>query len=642
MSAHARLSGIAHLGNRAALPFVGAAHRVPQWIAIHWRGFWWFGMVFSLGVGYVAYQARSATNLDALRVSSAQRLSFYSRTFEATLEKHEYLPYVLALQRDVAAFMQEGHGDRDVDAMNRYLDLLRERARVSVIYLLDSSGVTVAASNWREAGSFVGHNYAFRPYFLDARDGRLGRFYAIGVTTQAPGYFLSYPITVDKRVVGVVAVKVSLDSLEQAWIASGDCILAADANGVVFLSAIPEWKFHTLAPLSASAKVQLRDTQQYSDVALTPLAAGVQITPSASPQRVTFPSLARSETSQDQVSNVLVQSRTAGPLASQVLLLSNMDATLEDAKAVGLASGFATGSVLLLFFLFCVRQWRREERFAARVALQRAHQQLELLIAHRTSALLTANAELECKVDELKQTEKMLRDTRDELIQAGKLAVLGQMSAGITHELNQPLTALRTLSDNTVTLMRLGRIAEASANLDDIALLSARMGKIVGQLKTFARKTKTATAPVSIKRAIDNAASLVGSRYRAAGVELRKELPTGEVRALGDEVRLEQVLVNLFNNAVDALANANAPVVTVSLAMKGPDVLISVRDNGPGMTADALDHLFEPFFTTKSPGDGLGLGLAISSAIVHGLGGELTAVNLPQGGAEFRLRLPLA
>ena len=255
-----------------------------------------------------------------------------------------------------------------------------------------------------------------------------------------------------------------------------------------------------------------------------------------------------------------------------------------------------------------------------------------------------AHDDLERKVEERTRT---LRAAQDELVHAGKLAVIGQLSAGLAHEINQPLAALRTLSGNAVKFMQRGNLEAAQGNLDRIGQLVDGMGALTSQLKSFARKSSGAPRPVAVRRSIDNALFLLDQRLRHAGVAVRVDLQGGDMVALCDANRLEQVLVNLIANALDAMIGRPDAALSLSGRREGERVLIQVRDTGPGLPEPVLSRLFEPFFTTKDTGTrdmggGLGLGLAISAGIVRDFGGTLAGANGPDGGAVFTVEIPAA
>jgi two-component system C4-dicarboxylate transport sensor histidine kinase DctB len=233
----------------------------------------------------------------------------------------------------------------------------------------------------------------------------------------------------------------------------------------------------------------------------------------------------------------------------------------------------------------------------------------------------------------------MLRSTQNELVQTGKLAMLGQMATGITHELNQPLAAIRAFADNARVFLARGQGEQVEGNLGHISEASARMGAIIGQLKGFARKDET-VAPVDLAPSVRASAFLLESEFRRHGVTLDIDAADG-LKVSGDSVRIEQVLINLLRNALDAVEAGERREVAIRLERDGDCALVSISDSGAGIPEQVAAHLFEPFYTTKPSGKGLGLGLAISSSIVQAMNGQLAAHNQPGGGARFELRLPL-
>lgn len=280
------------------------------------------------------------------------------------------------------------------------------------------------------------------------------------------------------------------------------------------------------------------------------------------------------------------------------------------------------------------------ERKAQEKALARARDQLEQRVEERTRDLLDSNRRLSAEIDERRRAEASLRQTQDELIQAAKLAVLGQMAAGINHELNQPLAAIRAYAENARAFLERGRAEAANANLAQIVELTARMAEISAQLKQFSRKSGDSLTPVSVQAGFGYALRLYRTRLIAARVEVVRDWPAGDVWVRADPVRLEQVLVNLIGNALQAMADTTEPRLILSITADARQVRIGVRDTGPGIDAAHLSKVFEPFFTTKSAGKGLGLGLSISARIVDDLGGRLEAANAPDDGALFSVVLP--
>ena len=591
-----------------------------------------------LGSALLAYRLFHGRAVDHLREVSGQRLDFYGASLESTLAKHEPLPHLVGLERDVRAALDRPGDGQAIAAANRYLATVQSLARVAAVYLLDAQGLTIASSNWNTAQSFVGQRYTFRPYFREAMAGGTGRLYAVGVTTGKPGFFIAAPVREGNRIQGVVVVKVSLDGFEQDLSRSGDRIALADGAGVLFLSAVAPWKYHTLAALPPDMALRLAETRQYGDHALASLIPGQRLDADLLSQQVDFavaPLKGRG----------LLLARPVGPLNWRMLSFIDLAEARQTAQGQAAAVGFAVAFVLALLGFRRQQSRRREERRAAAEELRRVHAELERRIAERTGDLTQANQTLHERLEDLQRTETILRQTRDDAVQAGKLAVLGQLAAGITHEINQPLAALTTLSGNAIKFMERGDQDEVRDNLHLIEELAQRLGRIVGQFKAFARKAPAELGPVSVAKAMHLARVIVEPRRREIAASIESEIPDETLAVRADPVRLEQVLVNLMKNGLEAMAQypaEAAPHLLLCARREEGRVRLSLRDDGPGIAAEALPHLFEPFYSTKSASEGLGLGLAISRAIVESFGGSLSAHNRPEGGAEFVIMLDAA
>ncbi|MDE2203725.1 MAG: sensor histidine kinase [Burkholderiaceae bacterium] len=584
----------------------------------------------------------------AVRAEEAgQRTTFYAQSLRSTLARYESLPRLAALEHVLHAALQANHPPGDAvarGAANAYLKEVQAATDLSAAYLLDTTGLTLAASNWDLPSSFVGQNYAFRPYFAEAMREGLGRFYGVGNTTGETGYFLAAPVRDGSRPIGAVVVKINLDAFEATLSRSGDTVLLVDRYGVIFLSSVPALKYRTLGTLSVDQRAALDATRQYAPHTLVPVdprAGSVPFSADQPPQavRVALPG--------KSASVLRVQYRPVGLLGWQVAVLIDPRDEQRTALVAGASASFAMALAFAVLVALRLRTRRREEQRRARAALREVQRDLEARIAQRTAELTSANTALASKVEALDAAQRILRETRDAAVQAGKLAVLGQMAAGITHELNQPLTALTTLSDNANQLAERGRIDEVRGNLTHISQLANRMGRIVSHIKAFSRKGDAARAAVSVDEAIRQALMLVETRRRQVGVTVTAPSVPADLAVWANAVRLEQVLVNLIRNAIDASAETPQPrsaTVHVSVEPVEKWVRITVRDFGPGIPADVLPRLFEPFFTTKVDGQGLGLGLAISLAIIEDFGGRLEGRNADDegGGAAFIIELERA
>jgi two-component system C4-dicarboxylate transport sensor histidine kinase DctB len=384
--------------------------------------------------------------------------------------------------------------------------------------------------------------------------------------------------------------------------------------------------------LPPTAAQRIATTRQYWNVQLTPLRIEMK---KALPDGARAVTVDANEGGQQEHLDYL-ELRQPVPEGGWNLVLLSSRRPVHELRQLAVTLAGLLSTVLLLLILYA-RQRRRSmaESLAAKAALERANDALERKVTERTADLLTANTQLHREMSERRRAE-------EGLVQAGKLAALGQMAAGITHEINQPLAALRTLSANAGVFLERGRMNDAVKNLEVIGDLIDRMGKITGQLKAFARKDPIQLRPVSLRRSLANALFLLNQRTSEQGVAIVEEWPGRDVWVFGDSTRLEQVIVNLVANAMDAMAGEAQQRMTIAVTEVEDQVQIAVRDNGPGIPQHHLPRLFEPFFTTKESGKGLGLGLVISIGIARELGGDLTAANRSEGGAEFVLRLQQA
>ncbi|STQ91607.1 ATP-binding protein [Iodobacter fluviatilis] len=580
---------------------------------------------------WLAAQWSERSALAQLRTAGQHRLDVYTGSLRNAVDRYTWLPFVLSSQRDLADLLRAPQDAVQLERVNRYLKAVNDAAQASAIYVLNAEGLALASSNWDTPQSYIGNNYAFRPYYQQARLGYAGRFYGVGFTTQQPGYFLSYPIRDGERVLGVVVAKVSLDALESNWRVTGERMLVSDKDGIAFLATDPAWKWHTLAPLPSYTLRYIKESRQYGRNIFPALGLLKQ-------QRLdNNTQLARFKTGSDQA-DLLVQTAKVPDLGWQIVLFTDLTPIRQGVSRVLLGTSLGLLALLAWYLFWRQRRRRIRDNLRASQALKQAHDQLEQKVAARTDDLLGANTQLQREIAERIRTELDLRAAQNELVQAGKMAVLGQMAAGVTHELNQPLTAMRALADNAKLLLERGNIAAVASNLLHISQLTERMGKITGQLRSFARKSDNRAEAVLLTQSISNALLLLEQRLRQQRVALNIEQPE-QVWVRCNAVRLEQVLINLLRNALDAVKNQPAACITLAVQQAQDKVKISVLDNGPGIAAEQLASVFDPFFTTKGDAEGLGLGLAISLSIVRDFGGNLQASNRPEGGACFELEL---
>jgi two-component system C4-dicarboxylate transport sensor histidine kinase DctB len=503
--------------------------------------------------------------------------------------------------------------------MNEKFEGLSNGTRVGVIYLIDAGGRAIAASNWRTPTSFVGLDYSFRPYYSQTTQTGAAEYFAMGTVSHRPGLYLA------RRVgdgLGIIVIKVEFDAVEADWVGDHTPVLVTDPQGIVMLSDHADWRFRTLAPIAQAARIGLRASLQFGDAPLDPLP------------------LQRQGNDLVRLGNVAyVEAALPVPTTDWTLnLYAAVQPALGRAEAgASLIAGLAVLVAMVPAGIFLRRRHRALERRAFEEATRA---ELERQVAARTQDLTTVNDKLSTEMDERRRADQQRQQLQDELAQANRLAILGQISASVAHEINQPVAAIRAYADNASVFIDRGDSRAARENLGLIAALTERVGSITGQLRNFSRRATHSQGLVSVNAAIDGALLLTGHRIRRQGVEVTRHGPEGEPAVSGDPVRLEQVLVNLLQNALDAVAEKATPAITISVCADPDTVQIEVEDNGGGIAPEILAQLFTPFVTSKPAG--LGLGLVISSDIVKDFGGTMSVANREGGGAIFTVRLPRA
>ena len=560
----------------------------------------------ALSGGWAMRQAEQHALEESAR-RGPEQLNLYANSLHTLIERYRALPAVLALDPELVAALGKPMTAQVRDALNQKLERINGAAQSSTLELLDSTGLAVAASNWNTSNSYVGHNYAFRPYFKQTRSQGSGSFYAVGVTSGIPGYFLSSAVLdADGQFLGAMVVKLEFPQLEREWSHGNDTLLVSDARGIVFIANQPGWRYRLLRPLSDSDRSEISITRQYHNQPLTLMKTHTlrSFGENSYLTRVDGP---------DGPADYLWGSLPLSAEGWTLHLLRRPAAATEDSRNAALA---AIGLWLTLVFLglFLLQRWR-----LARLR-QRNREELEQLVEARTRDLRTA---------------------QDGLVQSAKLAALGQMSAALAHEINQPLTAQRMQLATLRLLLDHGRIDDAYKALAPLEQMLTRMAALTGHLKTYARQSPGGLRErLDLAGVVDQALQLLEPRLKDEAIELSIHL-TRPAWVRGDAIRLEQVLINLLRNALDAMLDKPRKHLEISIEANQQLWHLTVSDSGGGISEEHLGKIFDPFFTTKPVGDGLGLGLAVSYAIVHEIGGRLTASNHADG-AQFTLTLPIA
>ncbi len=538
------------------------------------------GVLLIAALGLLAIdRTMRASALDEARIAAQNEAAILAAGLESELDKFSLVPLVLARDPQVQSLMA---GDRaQQSGLNQRLQQLVGQTGAAVIYLMNDDGLTLAASNWNRPDSFVGSDYGFRRYFRDARASGVATEFALGTVSRRPGLYIARRVDGPSGPVGVVAIKVEFNPLEASWAKATSGVYVTDAEGVILVTSNPTWRFSTIRPVAPGQRDAAQDLRQFGKAKL-PL-----FNPDASSARTLTPALIESL-------------HPVTPLNWDLHLLSDPSTPLAAAKANG----------RLLFLLLLV--------LAAVVAslvvigIRRREAGAEALVNERTGRL------------------------RDQLQQANRLATLGQITAGVGHEIRQPVAAIRILAETGERLGKRGAHDEATANFARITALTDRIGTITDELRRFSRRGDREPRQVPLRQVVDGALLLL--RDRVAQLDIHLVLPPEPVLDLivrGEHVALEQVLVNLLQNAFDATGEGGK--VFIDITESGQFRQLSVTDNGPGLTSDQRSNLFQPFATTKP--DGLGLGLVISQDIMRGLGGDLVEEQVAKG-TRFKMLIP--
>ena len=572
------------------------------------------------GIGWVTWEL--ATRLFAAEVATRAQalLSVQSATLESQLDKFRLLPPLLAMRPDIRDIILDG----DRVSGERVAAIVAGMAGAREVTFLDTNG-TVVASSHLSSRIDPGREEVVDPMPLaEALQGRLGRAYRRG-TGGAPGsYVFASAVRDGSVVIGVVAVRVSLAEVEQAWALSPAPILAIDEAGEIVATNRPDWRGQPV----------VRRLERLGSERVPQSSAGAAADADAAATEAAYVRLR----DVPRRGPFLMMTRTLPVLDWRIAALADTaDARSQGDKVAAIA--------VLVCLLMSGIAWVAAER---RVAVMRRMREdrlsalrLERKVRLRTRDLSEANAHLAREVAEREAAEAELRLMQADLVQAAKMATLGQMSAALSHEFNQPLAAIRSNADNAKLFLERDMGERVEAGLDRIIAMVERMAEISRVLKGFSRRAGTDLKATALKPVIDETVMLLSPRVKQGGARLEARHLDGALQVIGGHVRLEQVVLNLAANALDAVEDRVDGVVTITTRMEAGQAVIEVRDNGPGVAEELLGKVFDPFFTTKDVGKGLGLGLSIAYKIVHDFSGSLSVGAAEGGGAVFTVRLPL-
>ena len=576
--------------------------------------------------------------LEELSQDGSIRLQLFITYLRGVLEKYESLPEILARDKKLVNFLLNPGSRERIEAFNRYLETVNQISKSGDTYLMDKEGLTIAASNWQSERPFVGRNFSYRPYFQQAMQGNLGRYFALGTTSLKRGYFFAYPVRNEGEIIGAVVIKIDIDDVEARWGYHDQIFLVTDPDDIIFITTFSDWRYKSLVELDQQTIDLVVKSRRYPNEDL-------ESVPVQGVKNYTFGSVINLLNQNHTTSTYLQQSKLMEEAGWNVQILSN----IRPLRKRVVETNILVGSIFLFSYLLLMLFQQRRQRLAelksiedqARRALQEANERLESRVQERTAELVETNRQLLKEIQERRQTEEALKKTRSELVHTAKMATLGQMSAGINHELNQPLAAIRSYSDNARQLLAKGRQEEALWNLAQIGELTDRMAQLGVQLKEFSRKSSGRIETVSLQGVVDGALEILSPVLRKSAANIIVDQHLGSWQVKGNQVLLQQVMVNLLRNAIQAVEEAEDKRIVVAALQNEDRVKLWVEDFGTGIAADQIKKIFDPFYTTKKSGEGLGLGLTITERILNEMGATIGVVSSPSH-TTFEIELPAA
>ncbi|RVU86048.1 sensor histidine kinase [Leucothrix sargassi] len=573
---------------------------------------WLLVTVVFIGLAYLSQQRLHQYHYDREVEKSQESSRFYKASLLASLRRYDYLPTVLSNNNELFELAAN-----QPSAANDMLRTIQQRSEADAVFILNTDGITIAASNAGTAGSFVGNTYHYRPYFTEAIDTGKGNFYGIGATTAVPGFFVSsrYPIDTKLPAKAVAVVKINLQPLLENWLSGTDTVFVSNSNGVIVLSSNNRWLYKTLGEISPEQLDNIKVQQQFASEPLSRLA----IKYDNEGKTVELDKARYIKTAVAVGSELGIQDWTLHHLSPYKKVTDQTFSDLTKVIALLLA---ATAILLGIRFR------------SARAELKTSRGE--------SSQLRELNLSLKHEIIERKQVEAELTKAQVDLRRTSKLTAMGQLSASITHELGQPLSAMRNYIATLQMASAKNNDERSEKTLGKLVSLVERMTNVTHQLRYFARSGDKEVHRINLNNTITGALSVTQPAIQAANVLLTTHAPTKPVEIMAGEVRMEQVLINLIQNALHAMQDSDDKRLDIRISHDDTTAQLSVSDTGHGIPESTLKELFEPFYSTKPSGIGMGLGLAISSNIITEVGGTLTAENIYTGGARFLVTVPLA
>jgi len=507
--------------------------------------------------------------------------------------------------------------------LNRFLDDTNLRLGTELIFILNTTGDVVSSSNYLSNQSLLGENYFLRPYYQQAKLGEPATYYAVDSVTGLRNFFFANPILSEGEVLGVIVIKLSLQPVFNTLNSGPFDYLLVGNNSVVFAASNSLWGSRTLYPIPKKWQEAIIKTKRYKTTSLLPVGTN-SIKTVFDKDRISLT---------NGIDESLYYSHRVSIIETRWHLFSVASRTTLFIPVMQYVLIYTLIFLLVLFLWLYLRKHAEVKH-----NIEEQNITLETRVQALTYDLRFSNDELKGLVEHYKSMQKELKDTQIQLIQSAKLAVLGKLSASINHELNQPILALQTYTENGQRLLEIGRYETVKENFGEILKIVSNMHKIVARFKIFARKSSPETRACFISEVIDASLVVINPLLNESRVKLSISYNVENEKLLCEPVQISQVLVNLITNAVEVIELQKEGKVTISVFEKEKYIVFSVNDNGPGIAKETIEHIFEPFFSTKPSGSGLGL--AISRKIVETQLGTLIVDGSVTAGTSFVMSLP--
>lgn len=566
-----------------------------------------------------------STQIESLKSELRQK----SMELTLRVKRYEFIPYSLAISENINHFLiKDVKTSLDYERINSYLSSITKQTQALALYLLDERANVIASSDEDINKSAIGYNLSHRPYFHTVQPGKTIGYYGIGISNSVSGYYQANGIFINGVKKGVIVAKINLNQYLESHTTNYHTVLL-DRDNIVAFSSNPEWFYHTIRRLSSEVNDSITKEKRYYDHKILGLDVkrGITLGKQAGIAYV-------------NKEHYVYHYRHIPEMEMMIVGVMPLKKVVLNMLPLLLAINLAWALIIVFMYVLNQRNQIIKLKQEKQDVLESTKERLESLVHQRTNELFKRTMQLEAEVKEREATEDVLRNTQQELLQKEKLAVIGQLSAGLAHEINQPLAAISMMSANALKLIELGAADEAKDNLERLIRSVDFIGQLSNQLRSFSRTGDDIVGPVSVKASVDNSMLLISHIFKRNNCQFIRLSPDVDIWCMCNNIRFQQVIVNILNNALDAILDSDSErFITAKWYSEDEYAVIEFEDSGMGIPPENLKDIFEPFFTTKK-NHGLGLGLSISAEIIKSYNGLLTATNGKRG-ACFILRLPL-